>query len=82
MIDVLLKNKKQKNNLITFLNKRGIETRIFNPPIHSLQPYKKRDNNYKVASDISSRGLWLPSSVSLSDSQLNHICSEIKKFFN
>ena len=81
MIDVLLKSKKQKNSLITFLNKRKIEARIFYPPIHSLRPYKERDNNYKVASDISSRGLWLPSSVSLNEKQIKRVCDEITNFF-
>ena len=81
MIDVLLKSKKQKNNLIMFLNKRKIEARIFYPPIHSLQPYKELNNNYKVASDISSRGLWLPSSVSLNEKQIKRVCDEINNFF-
>ena len=81
MIDILLKSKKQKNNLITFLNKRKIEARIFYPPIHSLRPYREHDNKYKVASDISGRGLWLPSSVSLNEKQIKRVCNEITNFF-
>ena len=82
MVDILLKNKKERLQLINFLDKKGIETRIFYPPIHRLGPYVSSDVKFPITSNISDRGLWLPSSISLSDSQLNHICSGIKKFFS
>jgi perosamine synthetase len=81
MIDILLKSEKQKNCLIEFMKKRNIETRIFYPAIHNLIPYRQSDKKYPVSSDISKRGLWLPSSVSLKRNQIERICNEIKNFF-
>jgi len=82
MMDIILKSKSIKYNLIKYLEKRKIQTRIFYPPIHRLTPYLKNDKKFPVTSNISDRGLWLPSSISLSDSQLRLICAEIKKFYN
>jgi len=82
MADILLKTKSKKNQLIKYLEKNQIETRIFYPPIHRLEPYKNSDNRFKVSSEISDRGLWLPSSVTLTDKQLEIVCEKIKKFFS
>lgn len=81
MIDILLKTKSLKNNLIEYLIKRGIETRIFYPPIHRLPPYKDLDTKFPVSSYVSDRGLWLPSSVSITDEQIERVCIAIKSFF-
>jgi len=81
MIDILLKTKHLKNKLINFLEKRKIEVRTFYPPIHRLKPYRKIDSKYQVTADISDRGLWLPSSVSLSNEQIKRVCTEINNFF-
>jgi len=81
MMDILLKSKHLRNNLINYLERKNIQTRIFYPPIHRLRPYKDQDSKFKICSNISDRGLWLPSSVTLNDEQLDLICNEITKFF-
>ena len=81
MIDILVQSERKKDQLITYLMKKGIGTRIFYPPIHRLKPYKTSDNNYEVTSDIADRGLWLPSSTTLTDNELEFVCKEIKRFF-
>ena len=81
MSDIVLKNKKEKIKLIRYLNEKNIETRIFYPPIHKLKPYFTSNKKYPVSTDISDRGLWLPSSTTLTGKQLNFICKEIKNFF-
>lgn len=81
MIDILLRTKNKREQLINSLKKKKIETRVFYPPIHRLPPYKKSNKNFKIASNISYRGLWLPSSVKLTDKDLEIVCSEIKQFF-
>ena len=81
MIDILLKTGKQKKQLINFLEKNNIQTRIFYPPIHELLPYKKSGNNFKVTTEISERGLWLPSSITLKDNEIDYICNKIREFF-
>ena len=81
MIDIILKSKKQKDSLIEFLKKKNIETRIFYPALHTLPPYLENNKKYKISTDIAERGLWLPSSVSLSEKQVKRICFEINNFF-
>ena len=82
MIDFILDSKNKKNKLINYLEKNRIETRIFYPPIHRLKPYKDLDKNYRNSSDISDKGLWLPSSVTLANKEIDFICRKIKDFVN
>ena len=82
MMDIILESKHKKNKLIAYLEKNLIETRIFYPPIHRLKPYKDLDKKYRISSDISDKGLWLPSSVTLSDDDVHYVAKEIKRFFN
>ncbi len=81
MSDIILKNKKIKFKLINFLNKKNIETRIFYPPIHQLKPYLESNKKFPISNNISERGLWLPSSTTLKDKEINYICKQIKNFF-
>jgi len=80
--DILLNSKTIKTKLMNYLEKRNIETRQFFPPIHRLKPFKKPEVNYKITSNISDRGLWLPSSVILTNHELESVCTKIKIFFN
>jgi len=82
MVDIILKNKKNRLNLINYLEKKNVESRIFYPPIHRLKPYIQSDKKFKVTSKISDSGLWLPSSVTLDEKQINYISKQIKDFFN
>ena len=81
MTDVFLKSAVKRTQLIKYLEKKQIGTRIYYPPIHRLKPYRKTDREYKQASGFSNRGLWLPSSVTLTDKQIVIVCNEIKQFF-
>ena len=81
MIDIFLKSSVKRTQLIKYLEKKQIGTRIYYPPIHRLKPYRKTDKDYKQALSFSNRGLWLPSSVTLTDKQIVIVCNEIKQFF-
>lgn len=81
MIDIIIKNKKLRNKIISHLKENNIETRIFYPSIHNLKPYKNSDRSFPISSDISSRGLWLPSSVFLKDAQIIRISKIISDLF-
>ena len=48
MIDILLNSKKKRDDLIKYLEKNHIETRMFYPPIHRLQPYRKKDPKFHL----------------------------------
>lgn len=82
MIDILIKSKKDRNNLISHLEKDKIQTRIFYPPIHRLTPYRLSDKKFETTSIISDKGLWLPSSISLTNSELKFVCAKIKKYYD
>ena len=82
MSDIILKNKRSRLKLIMFLKKKNIETRIFYPSIHKLKPYFMNDGKFPISSEISDRGLWLPSSITLKEKEIEMISNQIKKFFN
>ena len=82
MMDIILKSKEERDNLINFLESKNIETRIFYPPIHKLEPYSRNGSKFSNTTQISERGLWLPSSVTLKDKQIDLVCKYIKLFFN
>ena len=79
--DILLKSKSQKYNLHNYLKKKLIQTRLFFPPIHRLTPYRQSDAGFENTCDISERGLFLPSSVTLTDKQICFISNEILNYF-
>ena len=81
MVDILVDSKRKRDGIIKYLEKNNIESRIFYPPIHRLPPYQNKDVKFKITSEISDRGLWLPSSVNLKENQINFICNHIKNFF-
>lgn len=91
-IDVLVE---KKEKLIEYLAKNQIGTRPFYPPIHTQAPYKNwseykqslrskdlKNKHFPVSQEISKKGLWLPSSVSLTDKTIVNICKSIKKFYS
>lgn len=80
--DILLPDQKTRKNLIDYLDKKGIGSRIFYPPIHMLKPYSSMTGNFENTIQMSSRGLWLPSSSFLTDDDIHYICHEIKFFMN
>ena len=78
MYSVLVKNKFgiNRDQLIEKLAKSGIESRPFFYPIHTMPPYK-RNEKHVSAETISKEGINLPSSVKLSNEDLEKIVSVI-----
>jgi len=81
MVDIVVKTEKLRKKIIIHLKENEIETRIFYPSIHTLKPYKKINNKYPISYDIASKGLWLPSSVFLTDNQIMYISKSISNLF-
>lgn len=79
-VDILV-DKKDRSNLIKFLDKSGIGVRPFYPAIHTQPPYIHTRGNFPNSTNISNRGLWLPSSTFLTDEEIKQICHQIKNFF-
>jgi len=79
-IDVLVDD---REGLMKYLKEKGIGTRPFYPAIHTQSPYNNyyQKDKFSVANKISSKGLWLPSSVFISDKDIDYICDTIKGYY-
>jgi perosamine synthetase len=62
------------------LKEKGIDTRSFFYPVHSMPPYKRKniDIDLPVSNKLSKQGINLPSSVKLKSEEINFICNIIK----
>ena len=71
---------KKRDSLFDYLYRNGIHCRKIWRPLSSFKTEKKKID-YKNSYLISKKVMWLPSSLSLTDKKLNHICLKIKNFF-
>lgn len=76
-IDILVED---PIKLRDFLKNEGIGSRVFYPPI-SDQVIYKTEESFPNTKEAAYRGLWLPSSVKLTDDQVKFVCGKIKKFY-
>ena len=70
----------ERTGLMEYLKKNYIGTRPFYPPLHS-EPVYGYDMHFPVSENISARGLWLPSSITVTDEQIEYICRKIRQFY-
>jgi perosamine synthetase len=81
-VDIYVDNKEK---LAEYLKNEGIGSRPIYPPIHTQGIYSnwKYDfsKQYSNSIDASIKGLWLPSSLNLTESTIELICDKIKKFY-
>lgn len=71
----------RREELIKYLKNRGIGSRPFYPPLHSEPAYNYANMHFPITEEISAKGLWLPSSVNLTNDQIEYICQSIKEFY-
>ena len=50
-------------------------------PVHT-QPCYKLDIYLPVTEYYSKRGLWLPSSVTITDEEVDFVCEKIREFYD
>lgn len=67
--------------LHSFLKERGIGSRPMYPVLNT-QPIYQSDEQFFKASELSERGLWLPSNHDLTDEQIDTVCYTIFEFLN
>lgn len=73
---------KMRPKLINYLRQNNIDSRAFYPSITTQPAYRGYTKaKFPVSRELSQRGLWLPSSLTLKESELEYICNKIKKFF-
>ena len=76
-VDIYLDNPKKLKN---YLLKYKINTRLVYPALNNLKIYSD-NRKLKNSSYFCSRGLWLPSSLNLSNEDIRFICKKIINFF-
>jgi len=77
--DVLL-NEAEKQPFMDHLKASGVGARTFYPPLHTQPPYSDQAGEFRVTTDIASRGVWLPSSIQLSAEELEKVVSTITAY--
>jgi len=62
-----------RDTVIKALTDNRIGSRPFYPPIHSQEPYRRYGGSFPVTEELASKGLWLPSSLSLNHEDIQRI---------
>jgi perosamine synthetase len=62
-----------------YLRQNGVGSREFYPPLHS-EPAFLMEGSFPATEEISGRGLWLPSSLRLTDGQVEKVCELVLTF--
>ena len=76
-IDCLVEN---RDDLIENLKENGIGSRVMYPPLNRQKAYNIK-GHFPVSSSIGQKGLWLPSHIQLTDSDIIYISSKINEFY-
>lgn len=80
MTSVLVEQKlAERDWLMLQLADQGIETRPFFYPMHILPMYKDLCNgqSFPIADRVSSQGINLPSSASLTEDDIHYVCDNL-----
>lgn len=66
-----------RDRLHDFLLGHGIHTRKYWFPIHTQTPYRLTDSLFPISQEVSQKGLWLPSALSLNEDDIRTVCDHI-----
>jgi perosamine synthetase len=81
-VDVVLPSHEAREGLRDYLKREGVGSRPFYPPINHQQLYSSFGRgNFPVSESLAYRGLWLPSSVGLSEEKIDYTCGRITEYF-
>ena len=76
-IDVKAEN---RDDLMTWLKQQQVGSRVMYPPINKQEAYSVA-GEHSVSNEIGSKGLWLPSSSKLTDTQVDYVCEKILEYY-
>lgn len=71
----------RREALQEYLKENNIGSRPFYPPLHAEPAYGYMDLYFTVTEEIANKGLWLPSSITVTDDQIKYICEKIRMFY-
>ena len=77
-IDILCKD---RDGLQAYLHDHNIGSRKFYPPLHS-EPVYGYNTSFPIAEEISAKGIWLPSAITVTDEQIEYICGVIRSYYS
>lgn len=78
-VDVLV-DAGARRALVDHLHAQGVGSRPMYPPLHA-EPAFATGERFPAAESVSPRGLWLPSSLTLDDAQIDRVCEIVRAFF-
>lgn len=70
-----------RDGLMAHLRQHQIGSRPVYPPVHSQKAYQAK-GEFSVTEQFARRGLWLPSSVQLTDEDIARVCDTIRAYFS
>ncbi len=71
----------RRDELVEYLRENGIGTRLSYPPLHLEPVYGYTDQHFPVTEAVAGNILWLPSTITLTDEQIEYICGKIRAFY-
>ncbi len=71
----------KRDELVAYLEAQNIFCRRFWFPLHTHKPFLLPDEKFPDSTRMTARAFWLPSSFSLSDADIEQVCSQIRNFF-
>lgn len=80
-VDIFLSSREVRDNFATYLKEQGVGSRPFYPPISHQEIYSDTSRKYPVSESAAYKGLWLPSSIGLTDEKIDYICEKIACHF-
>ena len=79
-IDILTDTKGENAKLKEALEKKSVETQLFFKPLHT-QPLYRSNAVFPQAEEFFARGLWLPTSSTLKEEDVEYICKSIRQYY-
>lgn len=70
-----------RQGLMAYLKEKNIGTREFYPALHKEPAYRYTALSFPAAEDAARRGLWLPSSVTLTDEEVDYVCRHVRRYY-
>lgn len=80
LFTMLLDSEEQRDKLIKKLEQKGVDSRPVFYPMHQMPPYQEFGANVdlSISTDISRRGISLPSSSSLTEQEISHVIDAVQ----
>jgi perosamine synthetase len=72
----------RRDELVRYLAQFGAQCRPFWHPLHTQEPYHKSDGRFPVSSQMGPQSVWLPSSFTMSDSDVDEVCRLVRGFLD